>query len=70
MRRYLISDPEIFRAARLLIDQHGEEALLRATVRADDLLEGGNMKGSTARRRILGAVEELRRGIGDGEAVN
>jgi hypothetical protein len=70
MRRYLVSDSEIFRAARLLIDQHGEEASLRAAVRADDLLEGGDRVGSTAWRRILGAVEELRRGIREGEAVN
>jgi hypothetical protein len=70
MRRYLIADPEIFRVARLLIDRHGEEASLRAAVRADDLLEGGDVIGSTAWRRILGAVEELRRGRREGEAVN
>jgi hypothetical protein len=59
MRRYLVSDSEIFRAARLLIDQHGEEASLRAAVRADDLLEGSDVIGSTAWHRFLGAVEEL-----------
>ena len=70
MRRYLISDPEIFRVAGLLIERHGEEAPLRAAVRANDLLEGGDMIGSSAWRRILGAIEELRRGIREGEAVN
>lgn len=70
MRRYLIADTEIFRVARLLIDRHGEDASLRASARADDLLEGGDMIGSTAWRRILGAVEELRWGIGEGEALN
>jgi hypothetical protein len=55
-------DPDVFRAAKLLIDQHGEDAVLRAAQRADELLEEGDGDGSAVRRRILAAVEELRRG--------
>jgi hypothetical protein len=36
----VISDPDIFRAAMLLIDQHGEDASIRAAQRADGLLNG------------------------------
>jgi hypothetical protein len=31
----LVDDPDMFRAAKLMIDQHGEEAALQAAQRAD-----------------------------------
>jgi hypothetical protein len=64
------SDSDIIRAAKLLIYQHGEDAPLRAAERADDLLEAGDMTGATTWRRVLAALEELRRGRRDGEPVN
>jgi len=64
------SDPDIYRAAKLLIDQHGEDAPLRAAERAEALLEAGDMIGAVTWRRILAAVEELRRGRREGEKVN
>jgi len=66
----MTDDPDIFRAAKLLIDQHGENAPLRAAERADQLLEAGDMIGATTWRRILAAIEELRRGRREGEPVN
>ena len=33
----VISNPDIYRAAKLLLDQHGEDAELRAAERADEL---------------------------------
>jgi hypothetical protein len=39
----LIPDLDIYRAAKLLIDQHGEEATIRAAERADELLETGDI---------------------------
>jgi hypothetical protein len=39
----MIEDPDIWRAAKLLIDQH--DAPLRAAQRADQLLEGGDVTG-------------------------
>ena len=50
------SDPEIFRTAKLLVGQHGEDAPLRAGERADELLEGGDMIGAATWRRILAAM--------------
>ena len=66
----LTSDPDIFRTTKLAIDQHGDEAALRADGRADLLLEDGDLDGSAVRRRILAAIEELQRGRQEGEAVN
>ncbi len=66
----MTSDPDIFRAAKLLIDQHGKDAPLRASERADQLLEAGDMIGAVTWRRILEAVEELGRGRREGERVN
>jgi hypothetical protein len=64
------SDPDIFRAAKLLTDQHGEDAHLRASERADELLEAGGIEGTMIWRRILNAIQELRRGRREGETVN
>jgi len=35
------ADIDIYRAAKLYIDQHGDQAALRASMRADALLEAG-----------------------------
>jgi hypothetical protein len=35
----LIPELDIYRAAKLLIDQHGQDAPIRAAERADELLE-------------------------------
>ena len=51
----MTSDPDVYRAAKLLIDQHGEDAPMRAAERADQLLEAGDMIGAVTWRRILGA---------------
>jgi len=66
----MTSNPDIYRAAKLLMDQHGENAPLRAAERADQLLEAGDMIGATTWRRILAAIEELRRTRREGERVN
>ena len=42
----MISDPDIYRAAKLLIEQHGDDAELRASERADELLEAGDRAGN------------------------
>jgi len=64
------SDPDIFRAAKLLIDQHGADAGLRAAERADQLLDAGDLIGAATCRRILKAIGERGRGRREGEPVN
>jgi hypothetical protein len=66
----VIDDPDIFHAAKLVIDQRGEEAANFAAGRADLLLEEGDLDGSAVWRRILAAIEELQRAPRPDEAVN
>ncbi len=66
----MTSDPDIYRAAKLVMDQRGEEAATFAGDRADQLLEDGDIDGALVWRRILEAIEELLRGPLADEAVN
>jgi len=66
----MIDDPDIFRAAKLLADQHGKDAPIRAAQRADKLLAEGDLEGSAVWRRILAAIDELWRGRLEGEPLN
>lgn len=58
-------DIDVWRAANLLVDRHGEEAPVHAAMRADELLTQGDVDGQRIWKRILRAVEELLRGRGD-----
>lgn len=42
---------DIYRAAKLLIDKHGAEATIHAALRADELLEAGDMDGYAVWKR-------------------
>src|ERR1700757_2455551 len=57
----VIEEPDVWRAAKLLVDQHGDEAALRAAQRADKLMDEGDMDGVAVWRPIMAAIEELRR---------
>ena len=63
------TDLDIYRSARLLIDQHGADALLEAALKADELLDAGDLDGQLAWLRIRKAVLELLK-RGDGEMVH
>jgi len=58
----MIEDPDIFRAAQLMIDRHGDEASWRAALRVSDLWGAGDRFGSAIWRQIVTAIEELQRG--------
>jgi hypothetical protein len=49
---------EIYRAAKLLINQHGEDAPIRAVERVDELLDEGNAEGALVWRGIVRAIKE------------
>ncbi len=55
----MIDDIDIYRAAKLLIDKHGENAGNEASMRADAMLEQGDLDGKAVWLRILEAVKEL-----------
>jgi len=49
----------IYRTAKLLIDQHGEDAPIFAAMHADKCLEGGDLDGKAAWMMVIGAIKEL-----------
>ena len=55
----MTSDLDIIRAAQVLISQRGEDAPIHAAMRADELLDKGDMDGCAVWKRILAAVQEL-----------
>ena len=67
----MISDLDIYRSAKVIIERYGEEARLHATKRADALLKAGDLDAYAAWKRILRAVEELqRKAPKSGEAIH
>ncbi len=55
----MTSDIDIYRSANELIEQHGEDAPIRAAMRADELMETGDMEGRAVWLRTLMAIEDL-----------
>ena len=55
----MTSDIDTYRAANVLIQKHGEDAPILAAMRADELMETGDMEGRAVWLRIVKAVEEL-----------
>ena len=55
----MASNIDIYRTANELIKQHGEDAPIHAAIRADELLDAGDLDGQTVWKQILAAVEEL-----------
>ncbi len=53
------SDLDIFRSAQALIKQHGQDAPIQAAMRADAMLDKGDLNGYAVWERILRTVEEL-----------
>ncbi len=41
----MVSDVDIYRTAKTLVNQHGEDAPIYAAMRADELLEEGDLDG-------------------------
>ena len=68
--RPLISDLDIYRAAKLLVDQHAEDAPIRAAERADESLDKGDTVGTLVWRQIVKAIQELQREWRAGEPLN
>ncbi len=55
----MTSDLDIYRSAQALVKRHGEDAPIHAAMRADELLEAGDLDGCAVWKRVLRAVEEL-----------
>ena len=61
MGEAMIPDLDIYRSAQALIKQHGQDAPIHAAMRADAMLDKGDLDGCDVWKRILRAVEELQR---------
>jgi hypothetical protein len=50
---------DIYQTANELIKQHGDDAPIHAAMRADELLDAGDIDGQAVWKQILAAIEEL-----------
>ncbi len=55
----MISDLDIYRAANLLLERHGANAMVEAAKRIDTMLDRGDMDGRLLWLRIKRAIEAL-----------
>ena len=55
----MAEDIDIYRAAKLLLDQHGENAELEAAKRFDELTQAGDVEGRRLWRRIGEAIKTM-----------
>ena len=61
MKSPVTDDIDIYRAAKVMLDRHGDDAPVHAAMRADAMSDRGDMEGRAAWLRIKAAVEELQR---------
>ena len=52
-------DLDIYRSANVLVKRHGPDAPIEAAMRADAMLDKGDLGGYAVWKRIIKAVEEL-----------
>ena len=56
-----IAQVDVWRAANVLVKQHGEDAVIIAAQRADALLAEGDVEGQRVFKEIVKAINELKR---------
>ncbi len=55
----MLTNLDIYRSANVLVKRHGQDAPIPAAMRADELLEAGDLEGYAVFRRVVKAAEEL-----------
>ena len=65
----MLDQIDIYRTANLMIRRHGNQAQIEAALKADALLDAGDVEGSATWRKVLKAIQELQRDRRPGEAV-
>ena len=55
----MTSEVHIYRTAKLLVDQHGEDAPIHAAMRTGELMAKGDLDGQAIWKLILKAIDEL-----------
>ena len=56
-----IDDIDVFRSAVAFIKRHGDEAPIHAAMKADAMLERGDMGGRAVWLRIVDAIRDMQR---------
>ncbi len=54
----MIPDLDIYRSANVLVKHHGQDAPIEAAMRADAMLDKGDLDGYAVWKRILRPVED------------
>lgn len=57
-----MDEKDIWRTAKLLIDQHGADAATHAAMCADEMLEAGNVDGVSVWKCVMKAIKDLTSG--------
>ena len=57
----MITEFDAHSAATAIIRQYGEDAPIHAAMRADAMLESGDLEGSAASKRLLRVVDDIQR---------
>ncbi len=55
----MIPDLDIFRSAQVLVKRHGQDAPIHAAMRAEAMLDKGDLDGCAVWKRLVKAVEKL-----------
>ena len=53
----MVDELDIYRSAQTLIVQHGDQLSIHGAMRADKLLDQGDVEGAATLRRIIRAIE-------------
>ena len=57
----MTSEIDVYRSAHALIQQHGDTAAIEAAMKADAMLDRGDLDGAAVWRQIVAAVNEIQR---------
>ncbi len=55
----MIPDLDIYRSANVLVKQQGQDAPIEAALRADAMLDNGDLDGYAVWKRVIKAIGEL-----------
>jgi hypothetical protein len=62
----MVPDIDIYRAANILIERYGDNAVIEAAKRLDTMLERGDLAGRDVWRRIRQAIDDLQAQLNKG----
>ncbi len=57
----MTSEIDIYRSAHALIERHGDAAAIEAAMKADAMLEKGDLDGAAVWLRFVAAINEMQR---------